>query len=45
MINVREVNLVFKMFVIFLNIKILVRYIVKSVIFFKIWLIFYGILL
>lgn len=36
MTNVREVNLVFKMLVIFLNIKILARYTAKSVIFFKI---------
>lgn len=35
MTNVREVNLVFKMLVIFLNIKILARYTAKSVIFFK----------
>lgn len=32
MTNVREVNLVFKMLVIFLNIKILARYTAKSVI-------------
>lgn len=36
MTNVREVNLLFRMLVIFLNIKILARYTAKSVIFFKI---------